>query len=158
MRVAGRMHVPLRPVDARGHFDQACERGCFKVSWTAHLDIGIAGLRKKQRRPPDFELGSSAHQQVGSSRTCDQARTRLDAVRILERRGRTRYRDAVSAELARERGPLGFAGEHVERSQSGLCRQQEERGKQRGEMFHGLLLRTCRAPCGPRLKMSCRKI
>jgi hypothetical protein len=79
-------------------------------------------LRLHQRHPADLELGAGADREIGAARARDEARPRLDAMRILQRgRGDVDAR-LVAADFARERSPLGLAGKYVQGGERGRRR------------------------------------
>ena len=86
----------------------------------------LAGAPAARRGLPDCWIRSGsqpisssmpgADEQVGVAHARDQARPRLDVMRVLQRRRRRRDVDLVAAELLDERRPFGLAGDDVERA------------------------------------------
>ena len=114
MRVAGGMHVAFGAIESRRLVEQGHERRGLEVAGLPRLDLGIAGLLQHQRQPSDLELGAGGDDEVGAARARDQARLRLDVVRVLQRVGRDVDLDLVAAELVDERAPLGNCRKDVE--------------------------------------------
>ena len=111
VRVAGRMHIPLRAIESAQHIQHA-HRGCrLEVSRLAWLHLRIAGLLQEHRQPAHFKFGAGAHHQIRISRPRNQAGLGLNLVRILQGSRRNRYLDEITPELARECTPLGLTGE-----------------------------------------------
>jgi hypothetical protein len=132
--IAGRMDVAERAVQARRPVAQPDGARRLEISGLTGLDARIARLRLHQRQPANLELGTRAHDQVGVACARDEARARLDAVRVLQPAGRGVDLGLVAAELRGERAPFGRAREDVQ----GGPRRRGRRPKQNGEKhFHG---------------------
>ena len=127
------------------HLEQRHHARRLEVARLAGLDLRVARLRLQQRQPADLELGAGAHHQVGAARPRDQARPRLDAVRILQRGGRDVDARLVAGELLRERAPLGLAREDVERRPRGKRNQQENNDQESISWWLLELVRAVRA-------------
>ena len=138
------MHVPERPVDHLRDLQPGDVLRGLEVTRAAELDLAVPALREQERDPTDLQLGTGTDQQIGGADARDQAGTRFDAVRILQR-GRGRIdRHLVSPQLLRQGGPFGLAGEYVERRG---CRQRNNKRTQREKKsqnrFHVRHLRIC---------------
>ena len=115
MRVAGGVNIAHRAVEPRRLLEQRDDARRFEIARLPGLDLRIARLRLQQRHPANLELCAGADHQIGASSARDEARARLDAVRILEGRGGGVDRHLVAADFLRQRAPFRLAGQDVER-------------------------------------------
>ena len=123
VRVAGRMHITLGPVEPGRHAELANEIGRREVARLARLHLRVARLLKQERQPAVLEFGAGAGDQIGAAGTCDQARLGLDMVWVLQGAGRHRDLDQRPAEFLRECAPFGLACEDLD---GGLRRHSED--------------------------------
>jgi len=114
MRVAFGMYVALGAIDRRRHIEQGHDRGRFEITRLARLHLAVAGRAQQVRQPAGLEPGAGAHQQLGAAQLRDQARARVDAVRVLHRSGGAERLDRVAAELLHQRLPFRLAGEDAQ--------------------------------------------
>jgi hypothetical protein len=156
VRIAGRMDVAERAVDHARHLQLDDVLRCLDVARRPGLDAIIAALREEQRQPADLELGSRADDEVGVAHARDEARPRLDAVRVLLRRRRRKRRHLVAAQLLRERGPFRLASKHIEGGGRGPGGQRGDGAEQKPECSGHVHPQNVCAPCAPRLTMYCR--
>jgi hypothetical protein len=112
-----RVHVAHGAIHRRGLLQHLHELRGLEVAGTARLHARVARLCEHERQPADLQLGAVAHHEVGAARPGDQARARLDAVRVLAGRRGDSHLHARAAELLHERSPLRRAGEYHERDQ-----------------------------------------
>ena len=127
-----RVDVAFGAVEARRLFEQRHVARRLEVARLARLDLRIAGLLRHERQPADLELGAGRDDEVGAARARDEARLRLDVMRVLQRVGRGVDVDLVAAQLLRERAPFGHRGEHVER---GERRRRDDSERDRGDQL-----------------------
>jgi len=127
VRVAGRMHIAQRAVHALGPLEQRNHARSLEKAGLADLDLRVARLRLQQRHPADFQLGAGADHEIGVARARDEAGSRLDSMRILQRGGCRIDAYPVAADLLGERAPLGLAGEDVQGGKRGPRRHQQNR-------------------------------
>src|SRR5437867_901245 len=66
----------------------------------ARLDLAVSALLDERRQPPDLQLASDRHQEVGALELQNEARLGLDEVRILVPLCDRLDRDPVAANLA----------------------------------------------------------
>ena len=114
VRIALRMHVALRPVDALRNLEAPHEVRGQEMPGRAGLDVRVARAPQQQRQPADLEVRTAADEQVRATGGGDKARPGLQAVRVLERRCRNRDLSVGAGDLGDERAPFGFADENVQ--------------------------------------------
>ena len=114
MRVSAGVYVALGAIETHRLVEQRDKGSGLEVARLAGQHFRVAGLLRHQRQPTDLQLGAGSNDQIRAARPRDQARLRLDVVRVLQRVGRDVELDLVSAELRRERPPLRYGCEHVE--------------------------------------------
>src|SRR5258705_8795303 len=148
-----RMHVTLGAIEARRFAQERNESRRLEVARFSRLHLGVARLLQHQRQPADLELGAGRDDEIGAARARDQARARVDVMRILQRVGRGVHGDLVAAELLGEGTPFGNGREYVERRRRRRDPRRDERGEQNVNGFHRSLLQYLWAPWAPRLKM-----
>ena len=91
----------------------------FEVAGRTRLDARVAGLLDQHGQPAHLELGARRNHQVGAAGTRDQAGLGFDTVHVLQRGGGDVHVDAVTAQLLRQRTPVGRGGQHLERGLRG---------------------------------------
>ena len=109
------MNVSHRPGDLprRDVENRRLERG-VEVARRARLNLAVAALLNQRRQPADFELPADGDQQIGALELEDEARLRLDEVRILIALGDRFDGDPIAADLAPDRRQVLGRGDHVE--------------------------------------------
>src|SRR5262249_22582728 len=123
-----------------------------QVTLGAGLDLRVAALLNERRQPTDLQLTSNHDQQVGLLQLENEARLRLDEVRILIAAGDGLDRDAIAADPAGNRREVLGRGDHVQpRLRRRGCRRarddaddsDEQREQER--LLHAELLERVRA-------------
>ena len=99
-----------------------------EMARSARLDRRVGRLRLHERQPAGLQLGARAYEEPGIAGACDEAGSRLDPVRILQRSGRDVHLDPLGAELLRERAPFGLAREDVD---GAVTRRDDEKQQKR---------------------------
>ena len=83
VRIAARVYVALGPVEASRLLEQRDVGGGLEISGLARLYRRIAGLLSDEWQPADLQFRASCDDEIGASRTRDQARLRLDVMGVL---------------------------------------------------------------------------
>ena len=133
MRIAAGMHIAVGAIQARRHFQLAHIIRRLEITRLAGLDSGVAGLAQQNRQPADFQLRSRAYQHIGAAGAGDQARPRLDLMRVLQGIGRGINRYLLPAQRLGQRAPLRFARQYIDR---GARRQRGAEQQQQTHYFH----------------------
>ena len=140
VRVALRVHVTHRAGDLAGRDleDPRGERG-IEVALGARLDLRVAALVEQRRQPADLQLAADDDQQVGLRELEDEARLRLDEVRVLVAARDRLDLHLVAADLARQVGEVLGARHHVHGGAGGAAGRRHGDGGERGgsEKPHG---------------------
>ncbi len=104
VRVSLRMHVTHRARQLSGGDveDAHVQRG-VQVAAAARLDGRVAALGDERRQPADLQLPSHGQQQLRAVQFEDEARFRLDEVRVLIPARERLHADLVAADLLGER-------------------------------------------------------
>ena len=89
MRVAHRVHVAGRARQLRRHLHQPNPLRRLHAPGLADFDFRIARVLQERRQPADLELRATVDEHVGLAQLDDEARPRIDEVRIF---GRLRQR------------------------------------------------------------------
>ncbi len=113
VRIAGRMNVSLGAIQPRWNFQPVHEFGRRDETRLARLDLLVSGRLQQHRQPADLKLRAGADRQIGAAHARHQARTSLDAMRILQRIRGLVNRNLVAAEFGYQRSPFGHAGENI---------------------------------------------
>src|SRR6185369_6021003 len=79
----------------------------IEISLAARLNLRVAAAADERRQPADLQLAADDDQEVGPADSQDEARLRIDKVRILVPLGERRDGDAVAANFLRERSEVG---------------------------------------------------
>jgi hypothetical protein len=150
VRITLRVDVALRAIEARGLAQQGHGARGLEVTRRARPHLRVRCLLDHERQPSHLELGAGGDHEIGRPRARDEARTRLDAMRILQGGGGGVDLHLVPAQLLGERAPFGDGGEHVELGQGGTRRTEDDHQYREDQGSHGRLLNTCgrRAPPG----------
>jgi hypothetical protein len=82
-----------------------------EVAGGARADVVVAALVKQRRKPADFQLQSDDFQELGVLQQQEEARFRLDEVRILVALADGGDVDAVAADFACERREIFGGGD-----------------------------------------------
>ena len=154
------MYVALGAVEASRLLEQHHVGGGLEISGLARLDGGIAGLLRDERQPADFQFGAGRNDEIGASRTRDQARLRLDVMGVLQRVGRDVDLDLVTTKLLHKRAPFGKRREHIDCRKRRTCERQTERNNTQPQHrlpWRGSFQNLC-APCAPSVRMYWTKI
>ena len=114
-----------------GLSSSSTKSAAFKNAGLPRLHGRVAGLAQQQRQPTDLEIGARADHELRAPHLRDQARPRLDVVRILLRRRRRFGAHELAADLGRERGPLRLAREDLD----GRVRRAARAAKRRREVM-----------------------
>ena len=114
MRIAERVHVAGRAGHVRRHVHQANALRSLDASRFADFDLRIARVLQERRQPADLQLGAAVDQHIGVAQLNDEARTRIDEVRILGRFRQDADVDFVAADFAGERAEIRQGGDDVE--------------------------------------------
>ena len=104
MRVAQGVDIPHRPRDgAGGNLENRGAQRRVQITLRARLDLRVAALLDERRQPADLELASDRYQQVRFLKLEDEARLRLDEMRILIASRHRFDRDPIAADLTPDR-------------------------------------------------------
>src|SRR5262245_30559726 len=114
VRIASRVKVAERTVDDLWDFEPGDVLRGFEVPRTPELDLAVSALGEQQRNPANLQLRARADEQIGRADARDQAGTRFDTVRVLQRSRRRVHVHLVATDLLSEGSPLRFASEDIE--------------------------------------------
>ena len=79
-----------------------------------HLDLWVARVLQERRKPSDFQLGPAVDQDIGIAQLDDEARTRINEVRVLGWFRQDADLDFVSPDLPGNRTEIGKSGDDFE--------------------------------------------
>src|SRR5262249_52783279 len=139
VRVAERVDVAHRAgeLSLRDLEDLGVERR-VEITFGPHLDLAVPALLNQGRQPADLELATDDDQYVGFLQLQDEARFRLDEVRILVAARQPLDVRAIAGHFARDRREVLGCGDDVQlalrvRGQRNEC---ESDGEKSFESFH----------------------
>ncbi len=116
MRVAQRVHVPFRARDGAGrHVEDSGRRRGIEIALRSGLDLRVPALRDERREPADLEIAADDDQQVRLVQDQDEARLRLDEMRVLVALGQRRDLDLVAPHFLGDGRHVLSGGDNVER-------------------------------------------
>ena len=153
VRVAQRMDVAhgARDVPVGNLEDRGAERR-VQIALRADLNLRVPALLDERRQPADLELAADADQHVGLLQLEDEARLRLDEVRVLIALRHRVDGDVIAADLARDRREILGRRHDVQLAlrRRRRARQQEDSGKRGSQscVVMSAPQNGC-APCAP---------
>ena len=134
MWVALRMHVAHRARDLPGRDLQDPDVGrCIEVAVRARLNLRVAAAVDERRQPADLQLAADDDEQVRAADLEDEARLRIDEVRVLVPLGEGDDRDLVAADLARQRGQIFGRGDDAHGRGTTAAADRRERRREQHE-------------------------
>ena len=95
------MHIAVRAIQARRHFQLAHIVRRLEITGLVGLNIGVAGLPQQNRQPADFQFRAGTHHHIRGARAGDKTGTSLDAMRILQSIGGGINRDFIATQFLR---------------------------------------------------------
>ena len=121
------MHVAHRARDLAGRdLEDLHGHRRVEVALAARLDLRVAAAGQQRRQPADLELAADDDQQVGAAHRENEARLRINEVRILVALRERRDRHLVAADLARERAEIFGRGHDLQLRAGDRRRQQHQ--------------------------------
>ena len=104
MRIAERVDIAHRTRDlSSGYLENLRLERRVEIPLGSRLNLRVAALLDERRQPADLQLAADGDEHVGLLKLEDEARLRLDEMRILIAPGDRFDRDAVAADFAANR-------------------------------------------------------
>jgi hypothetical protein len=121
VRIAIWMDIPFGAIERQRNVKQFDMCRHIEKSDLTRLHTGVTGLPEQERQPGDFQIGTRAYDEIRSANLGNQARTRLDMVRILLTTDRRIDPQQIAPQLSRQFCPFRFAGEDPQVSHRNGC-------------------------------------
>jgi hypothetical protein len=107
VRIAERMNVPHRARDLPcRNFQNFHIQRCIQIPIGPRLNLAVAAARQQRWEPPNLQLASNDDQDIGLAHRENEARFRIDKVRVLISARQRRHRHPVAADLAGQRSKI----------------------------------------------------
>ncbi len=115
MGVALWMHIAHRAGDLPGRYHEDLRgKRCVQIALGAGLDVRIAALLNQRRQPANFQFAADRNYHVGLLKLEDEARLRLDEMRILVAPRERFDGDPIATDLTSDRREIFSRGDDVQ--------------------------------------------